>query len=46
MIDHCYRSIAMNAYELKNKIATEFQDAGVFVGGFTMVEERGKAETD
>ncbi len=32
------RSLGLNAFELKNKIASEFQDAGVFVGGFTMVE--------
>ena len=32
------RSLGLNAFELKNKLASEFQDAGVFVGGFSLVE--------
>ncbi len=37
------KSLGFNAFELKNKLASEFQDAGVFVGGFTMVEVLQKA---
>jgi hypothetical protein len=32
------RTLGFNAFELKNKIATELHEAGVFVGGFTLVE--------
>ena len=35
---HLLRSLGLNAFELKNKLASEFQDAGVFVGGFSLVE--------
>jgi len=33
------KKTVLNAFELKNKVALELQDAGVFADGFTFVEE-------
>jgi hypothetical protein len=33
-----FRKRSLNAFELKNKVGLELQEAGVFVDGFTFVE--------
>lgn len=34
----CCRKRVLSAFELKNRVALELQDAGVFADGFTFVE--------